>query len=283
MTHRFSCIANVAIALAVFSFIGCWGCGLAPQSLCAQDAAHDPPVQGFAAPRGDAVSREVREIYENGLRYLAKTQAADGGWQSGQSGPGTNGLALLAFLASGEDPNYGPYRATIRKSVRRIIISQHKQTGYIGPTMYHHGFAMLALCEAYGAVNEADLWVGESHQNQRSICEALELGVRCAITSQKKNPFGAWRYSPDAQDADTSVSGSILMGLLAARNAGIEVPDESIDKAVKYFSSMTSSGGGSRVLGGRGRSWRFTSPILDRVSRICDRKSEKIYRSTSLQ
>ncbi len=29
------------------------------------------------------------------------------------------------------------------------------------------------------------------------------------------------------------------MGLLAARNAGIEVPDESIDKAIAYFTTMT--------------------------------------------
>ena len=36
--------------------------------------------------------------------------------------------------------------------------------------------------------------------------------MRAAITSQKKNPLGAWRYSPDATDADTSVSGAVLVG-----------------------------------------------------------------------
>ena len=34
----------------------------------------------------------------------------------------------------------------------------------------------------------------------------------------------------------------MLVGLLAARNAGIEVPDESIDKAIAYYKSMTSTG-----------------------------------------
>mgnify|MGYP003343397322 CR=1 FL=1 len=63
------------------------------------------------------------------------------------------------------------------------------------------------------------------------------------MTSAKKNPVGAWRYSPDATDADTSVSGAVLMGLLAARNAGIEVPDETIDRAIKYYVSMTGGNG----------------------------------------
>ena len=35
----------------------------------------------------------------------------------------------------------------------------------------------------------------------------------------------------------------VLVGLLAARNAGIEVPDEAIDKAINYFCKMTSSSG----------------------------------------
>ena len=35
----------------------------------------------------------------------------------------------------------------------------------------------------------------------------------------------------------------MIIGLLAARNAGIEVPDESIDKAIAYFRSMTARSG----------------------------------------
>jgi hypothetical protein len=35
----------------------------------------------------------------------------------------------------------------------------------------------------------------------------------------------------------------VIIGLLAARNAGIEVPDESIDKAIAYLRSMTARSG----------------------------------------
>lgn len=201
---------------------------------------------------GEVVPRDVREMYDRGLQYLAKTQTEAGGWQGGQDGPGVDGMCLMTFLASGEDPNYGLYSNHIRKALRAIIRSQNRSTGYMGNSMYHHGFATLALAEAYGTVDDRNLWPAGEAEKQRSIGEALELAVQCAVTSQKKNSFGAWRYSPDANDADTSVSGAVLVGLFAARNAGIEVPDESINRAVGYFQSMTADSGQVAYSGGLG-------------------------------
>jgi hypothetical protein len=199
---------------------------------------------------GEAVPRDVREMYDKGLRYLVKTQAESGEWTGGQSGPGITGLGLMVFLASGEDPNFGLYSNNVRRAVRSIVAGQDGNTGYFGNSMYHHGFATLALAEAYGAVDDRHVW--PSGKRPRSIGAALELAVRAAITSQKKNSLGGWRYSPDSTDADTSVSGAVLVGLLAARNAGIEVPDESIDKAISYYTKMTSNGGQVGYSGGFG-------------------------------
>ena len=205
----------------------------------------------FTIHQGDAVPRDVREIYDRGVAYLVKSQAEDGSWQGGQSGPGVTGMAMMTMLASGEDPNFGKYSPSVRKAVKNIIASQDTSTGYLGNSMYHHGFGMLALAEAYGTVDDRTFW-RSSPGNKKSIGGALELAVRSAITSQKKNPLGAWRYSPDANDADTSVSGAILVGLLAARNAGIEVPDASIDRAISYYESMTSDNGNVGYSGGIG-------------------------------
>jgi hypothetical protein len=190
---------------------------------------------------GEAVPRDVRELYDKGLQFLAKTQTENGDWRDGQTGPGVTGMGLMAFLASGEDPNYGLYSNNVRRAVRSIVAGQDASTGYFGHSMYHHGFAMLALAEAYGSVDDRQVWT--ETRKGRSIGASLELAVRAAITSQKKNPTGGWRYSPDSNDADTSVSGAVLVGLLAARNAGIEVPDENIDRAISFYTKMTSASG----------------------------------------
>jgi hypothetical protein len=201
---------------------------------------------------GDAVPHDVREIYDHGLQYLANTQAPEGHWTGGEQGPGVTGLCLMVFLASGEDPNFGLYSNHVRRALRNIISSQDPNTGYLGNSMYHHGFGMLALAEAYGVVDDSNLWPDGQNERTRSVGQALELAVRAALTSQKKNHFGGWRYSPDATDADTSVSGAVLMGLLAARNAGIEVPDEAIDRAISYYQKMTSPSGQVAYSGGFG-------------------------------
>lgn len=221
---------------------------LAVMAACAlaATAVAQPPV----IRSGDPVPRDVRELYEAGCRYLAKAQDPSGSWKDGQPGPGVDGMAMMVLLASGEDPNHGAYRTQVRRAVRSIIASQDATSGFYGgsaqghSSMYHHGFAMLAMAEAYGVVDDRTLWSEEGGRGGvRSIGESLELAVKLAVTSAKKNPLGAWRYSPDARDHDTSVSGAILMGLLGARNAGIEVPDETIDKAIKYFTTMTGVNG----------------------------------------
>ncbi|HZW33502.1 MAG TPA: squalene--hopene cyclase [Isosphaeraceae bacterium] len=242
-------------------------------------------AQGPTARFGEVVPRDVREMYDRGLQYLAKTQTDSGDWQGGMQGPGITGMAVMVFLASGEDPNFGPYSNHVRKALRSIISAQDAQTGFIGGSMghgsmYHHGFAMLGLAEAYGAVDDRNLWPDRA--GSRSIGQALELAVRASITSQKKNPLGGWRYSPDAHDADTSVSGAVFVGLLAARNAGIEVPDESINKAIAYYTSMTAPGGVvayTNNMGGFGESLARSS-IACLVYAVARRKDLKQYKDT---
>jgi hypothetical protein len=233
------------------------------------------------ATGGEVVPRDIREMYDKGLQFLAASQAEGGEWTGGiEQGPGVTGMAVLALLASGEDANFGLYSNQIRKALRSIINAQDANTGFFGQSMYHHGFAMLALAEAYGSVDERNLW--PDGKATRSIGQALELAVRAAITSQKNNPTHAWRYSPSGRDADTSVAGAVVVGLLAARNAGIEVPDESIDKAIGYFKSMTSKTGEVAYTGGLGGFGESTarSSIATLCYAVSRRKDLTEYKAT---
>jgi hypothetical protein len=214
--------------------------------LCARPAAAQDPSLRF----GGEIPPDVDTIYERGLAWLAAAQDADGSWKGGEEGCGVDGICLMSFLASGEDPNYGKYAGNIHRAVASIIRQQDATTGYLPNSMYHHGFGMLALSEAYGAVDESLFSGGQ--KPPRSIAQALQLAIGCAATSQKNNRWGAWRYNPNGSDADTSVTGAVLMGLLAARNAGMNVPDEMINSAMDYMRRSTGSDGSVAYSGGFG-------------------------------
>ncbi len=214
--------------------------------LCARGAWAQDPSLRF----GGQIPPDVDTIYERGLAWLAAAQDADGSWKGNEEGCGVTGICLMAFLASGDDPNYGKYAGNIHRAVSSIIQQQDASTGYLPNSMYHHGFGMLALSEAYGAVDESLFSSGD--KPPRSIAQALHLAIGCAATSQKNNRWGGWRYNPNGSDADTSVSGAVLMGLLAARNAGMDVPDEMINTAMDYMRRSTGSDGSVAYSGGFG-------------------------------
>lgn len=191
-------------------------------------------AQELFTEKTDISPTEVDRLYVRGLQYLVKAQTKEGRWPDLPYGgePAVVGLAIVAILAHGDDPNFGPYSQPIRNGLEYILSQMNKDTGYIGRSMYNHGFATLALAESYGAVKDARLG------------PALEQAVRLILSSQAKNPFGAWRYSPESLDADTTVSGAQMVALFAARNAGIAVPEEAIQKGLKFFAQCQTPEGG---------------------------------------
>lgn len=190
---------------------------------------------------GEGVPFEVDRMYVKGLQFLVQSQNAQGGWSDGMgSQPAVVGLAILSMLAHGEDPNNGPYAPSIKRGLNFILGAQSKETGYIGSSMYNHGFATLALAEAYGTVNDPRLG------------PALQEAVKLILNSQARNSYGAWRYSPESSDADTTVSGANLVALFAARNAGLGVPEEAVRKALQFYGRCRSQDGGFGYTGPEG-------------------------------
>ena len=101
--------------------------------------------------------------------------------------------------------------------------------------LYGHGFATLFLGEIYGMTPTDD-----------RVREALEKAVDIIIGSQ--NDEGGWRYNPVPVDADVSVTICQIMALRSARNAGIKVPKETIDRAVEYVRACQNDDGGFRYM-----------------------------------
>jgi len=171
----------------------------------------------------------VRRVADDGLSYLARTQNRDGSW-SGRGGysrnVGVSALACMAFMAGGSQPGRGPYGENIDRGLD-FVLANVARTGYISAgddsRMYEHGFATLFLAEAYGMTQRQDLG------------EKLRLAVALIQQSQKQID-GGWRYDPSPlSESDISVTVCQVLALRAARNVGIKVPKECIERAITYM------------------------------------------------
>lgn len=184
---------------------------------------------------------------DSGLAFLAKHQQPDGSFRSSQMGdnPAVVGLCGLAFLSSGSAPDRGPYGEQVSRCVD-YLLANTRADGFINPPdsrghgpMYGHGFATLLLGEVYGMSPRDDL--------RDSLSRSVELIVRT------QNSEGGWRYNPEPDDADLSVTICQIMALRAARNAGLHVPKETIDKCEEYVKQCQEPDGGfSYMLTNRG-------------------------------
>jgi len=195
------------------------------------------------------------EAIASGLEALSRQQREDGsfGGQRYGSNAGITALACLAFMSDGSTPDRGPWSEPIRRGLE-FILENVNETGLIaaetshGP-MYGHGFAALFLGEVYGMT----LGGPDAGQAER-VHDALVRSVRLIVQTQ--NDEGGWRYNPVPHDADISVTICQIMALRAARNAGIEVPKETIDRAVEYVRACQNPDGGfSYQLTGGGSAW----------------------------
>ncbi len=225
--------------------------------------------QSILRQQDSAIAPEVETIYTKGLRYLSQNQGEEGTWAGSGSRPGVVALCTLAMLAHGDDPNHGPYAKNIRRSIDFIIKSAAEgDDGFMGPQMYDHGFATLALAEAYGMLDHPQL------------AQALKKSVDLILKAQSVNPKKAWRYRPNDTSADSTVTGCMLVALLAARNAGIEIPDEAIDKGLAYMKSCRLADGSYGYTGKTGGRVTLTA-IGSLCFSLAKKQSEKGFKQTT--
>ncbi len=206
-------------------------------------APAEPPTGPTAQnnPTQDEITPAMQQAIDRGLRYLASIQNADGtfGRNRYAKNVAITALAGLAFMADGNLPDRGRYGEVVRRALD-FVLSASTETGLLvaegshGP-MYGHGFATLFLGEIYGMNPQDD-----------RVRDALVRAVQLIQNSQ--NQEGGWRYNPVPNDADVSVTICEIMGLRSARNAGIKVERETIDRAVQYVRDCQNPDGGFRYM-----------------------------------
>ncbi len=189
------------------------------------------------AQRNDApeLTAKASEAIDRGLKHLLATQKPDGSWAPNDGGDravAITSLALMAFMARAEFPGSGPNGDALNRAKDWLLkTAKDAPGGYLGSTMYEHGLATLALTELWGMTRD--------NEEDDDIQKAIEAAVDVILRSQ--NPGGGWRYQPVADGGqDTSVTVTVFVALASARQAGILVPNETIDRVLVYFESATS-------------------------------------------
>jgi len=184
--------------------------------------------------------QQASEALQDGLAYLARRQAetVDGSLpladahRERRAPVGVTALCTLAFLAGGSSPDRGPFGAEVARSLDYLLAQIDMGPGAVAPgyiaragdisKTHGHGFATLALAEAYGMTPR-------SERLRRALTAAVEL------IENAQGAEGGWEYSPTVSvNHEGSVTICLVQALRAARNSGIQVSSEVIRRAEDY-------------------------------------------------
>ncbi len=216
------------------------------------EAANAPAAPEVGFPPGLEV--RAREALERGLKFLAAKQRENTDGSFPQSGAGFHApipiaaLAALAFMASGSQPERGPYGAEIGRSIDFLLahadLGEGSRTfGYVAydgdqlSRMHGHGFATLALTQAYCM----------SPKTARGERTARVLRAAVDRIEKSQGLEGGWYYEPQVEILhENSVTICLVQALRGAFNAGVQVDSKVIARAVEYVRKCQNPDGSFR-------------------------------------
>jgi hypothetical protein len=225
-----------------------------------------------AEPAASAPPRRMddaaRKALERGLEFLASQQTPDseGAFQlhfsgdsehssgsadaaRGQAAPlAVAALGALALMAGGSTPERGTHGRELGLVIDYLVAHteldpKSEQSGYIEKQgdslsrMHGHGFATLALAQAYSM---------SPHSPRGSRIErALRAAIARIIESQGVE--GGWYYEPKKSlQHEGSITICMVQALRAAHNAGLKVDSTTIARAVDYVGRSQNKDGSFR-------------------------------------
>ena len=212
-------------------------------------AANSAPViakEAFRSrgqPSGSRSAPMTEAAIELGLAFLARQQQEDGSWTLHgiaednrqranrlSSDTAATGLAILAFQGAGYNHKEFKYSGQLHSAISWLMDHQ-QDTGelYVYTDnasdsvcrLYSHGIATLALAEAYGMTQDEEI--------RLSVQLALDY-----IAESQHERLGGWRYRPGSE-ADTSVTGWMMMAMQSAKLAGVETDKKTWDGIKRWL------------------------------------------------
>lgn len=197
--------------------------------------------KGLAGKYGGTKTTE--EAMEEGLRWLVRQQLKDGSWSLlGPYSDGVNfenqsaatAMALIAFQGGGYTPETTKYKRTTQNGWKWLLKQQDAEGNFYNDGPYTHAFytqsqCAIALCELYGMTKN------------KKYLEPAQRAISYLVKTQGRD--GGWKYDPNTEAADMSVTGWVVMAFQSAKMAGIEVPQETMTKTEGFLDRIAQAGG----------------------------------------
>jgi serine/threonine-protein kinase len=204
-------------------------------------------------------TREGRGLY-NSLRWLARHQAPEGFWgptewtaacrepgctafPSSGLDVGMTSLGLATFLSAGLGPESDLQvgRVSVGSVIRKAIawlLSQQQPDGSIvhGSTVkpvYENLLAVYALFTAVASITPSEAF---SDKDKAALKDGALRALKAALAVQNKG--AGWGYTPMAPSDSWSTSWGAA-ALLAAREAGVEIPRINLQWIITWYDSTT--------------------------------------------
>ncbi len=148
------------------------------------------------------------------------------------------GLTGMAMISGGSLPETRPVRRQVALGAGLTSWPTHRRAASSAPAgyesdgpMHGHGFATLFLAELPGSSSRPDI--------REKLAKAVNLLVNTRTGARELA-----RIQPERMEGDLSVTISEVMALRAARNAGVYVPKETVERSVDYIKKSQNPDGG---------------------------------------
>jgi len=179
------------------------------------------------------ISPATEGAVENGLLWLKRHQDLSGGWNGSTYSENCwagecakeggirerdlayTGLAILAYQGAGYSHLDGPYRDVVQRGFEYILANQDYDGSHHEKSWtfsYESAILCQALCDGYALTG--DPWLGDGAQRMIDYLVKIQY------------PGRTWRYRVRSTETDTSVMSWILTACIAARAAGIDIPEQ---------------------------------------------------------
>ena len=173
------------------------------------------PTSRSRAAVEDIEDPAIRRVAQKGADYLRRKMSL--------AQPGMIGLPTYALLKAGEPPDSMLITAAI------AVIKKKIRDGKYIPRTYHNYEAGIDLM----ALEAAD-----------PIAHFDDIQLMADYLIERQKPYGAWDYLTVEHNGDTSISQYAVLGLWAAKRAGVHVPLRAWDGAAAWHVKVQDPNGG---------------------------------------